>query len=82
MDASVYVRQPNSIDFAKLGTKKFLSLPRVDEFMSAKYEGSQKYFQVIAVHHAVETEGAVEIYAVETKPPWEVKKGRAIGFGS
>lgn len=81
MDASVFVRQPNTKEYSQLGAKKFSSLPRVDEFISASHEGGQKYFQVIAVHHSTEKDGVIEIYAVQTEPTWEVKKGRAIGFG-
>jgi hypothetical protein len=82
MEASIFVRLPNSTEYTKLGTKKFAVLPRVDEFLSAEYGGSNKFFQVFAVHHAVEKEGVIEIYAIQTEPNWEVKKGRAIGFGS
>ena len=82
MDASVFVRKPNSTDYSKLGTKNFSALPRVDEFISAEAEGSEKYFQVIAVHHATNKEGVIEIYAVQTEPTWEVRKARTIGFGS
>ncbi len=81
MDASVFVRQPNAHEYSKIGTRKFSVLPRQEEFISADFQGSKTYFQVIAVHHT-ENEGAIELYAVQTDPPWMVKKARSIGFGS
>jgi len=81
MDATVFVRQPNSTEFSKLGKRKFGVLPRADEFISAEWKGSRKYFLVIGVHHAAEDDSSIELYAVEAAPPWEVKQGRAIGFG-
>ena len=80
MEASLFVRQPNSYEYSKLGKRKFSVLPRHDEFFSADFEGSKKYFQVLAVCHA-ENEGAIELYAVQAEPPWLVKKARSIGFG-
>jgi hypothetical protein len=79
MEASVFVRQPNSYEYSKLGKRKFTVLPRHDEFFSADFEGGKKYFQVLAVCHG-ENEGAVELYAVQAEPPWLVKKARSIGF--
>lgn len=82
MDASVFVRQPNSHDYDKLGNKEFYALPRLDEFFSAEVDGKKNYYQVVALHHVTDKKGAVEIYGVQTDPPWEVKKSRTIGFGS
>jgi hypothetical protein len=81
MDASVFVRLPNSTEYSGLGVKKFSVLPRVDEFISVEFQGGNKYFQVFAVHHSIE-KGTIEIYAVQAEPNWEVRKNRAIGFGS
>jgi len=81
MDASVFVRMANLTEYNKLGSKKFSVLPREDEFISAQSEGEKKYFQVVAVHHATDQEEGIEIYAVQTEPPWLLKKSRAIGFG-
>lgn len=78
MDASVFVRKPNTTEYRELGKKKFSVLPRADEFISLESEG-KKYFQVIAVHHAG-ADGAIQLYAVEADPPWVAKKGRTIGF--
>lgn len=82
MEAIVFVRQLNSGEYNKLGPKKFTVLPREDEFISAKLEGGNKFFQVIAVHHLTHPEGTIEIYAVEAGPSWELKKNRTIGFGA
>lgn len=79
MEASVFVRQPNSYEYNNLGKRKFSILPRNDEFISADFEGSKKYFQVLAVCHG-ENQGAIEVYAVQAEPPWLVKKARSIGF--
>ena len=57
-------------------------LPRLDEFISAEVDGEKKYYQVVALHHATDKKGGVELYAVQTDPPWEAKKTRTIGFGS
>lgn len=81
MDALLYVRLPNVVEYAKLGVRKFAALPRVDEFVTAEWEGTTRHFQVLAVHHNTEKEAAIEIYGIQTEPPWEVRKGRAIGFG-
>jgi len=81
MDAIVFVRQPNSTDYSDLGTKEFSVLPRVDEFISTKHEKEERFFQVVAVHHALEKKGFIEIYAVQTEPSWKLKEKRAIGFG-
>lgn len=81
MDASVFVRQPNASEYTDLGEKAFPVLPRVDEFISVKHEGTQRFFQVIGVHHSLD-EGTIEIYGVQTEPSWEVKRPRAIGFGN
>ena len=78
MDASVFVRRPNTSEYSDLGKKKFAVLPRADEFISLESD-AKKYFQVIAVHHA---ESIIQLYAVETEPPWLAKKGKAIGFGT
>jgi len=74
------VRKPNTTEYSDLGSKKFSVLPRMDEFISVDSEG-KNYFQVIGVHHSAGDAG-VEIYAVQTDPPWVAKKGRAIGFGA
>ena len=79
MDVNVFVRQPNTAEYSKLGKKTFAALPRVDEFISAEWEGSKRYFQVLAIHHPADNDG-VELYAIQSEPPWELKKGRAIGF--
>ena len=81
MEATVFVRQLNSIEYSKLGTFKFSALPRINEFVSAEHEGAQKNFQVLAVNHVVDKSVGTEIYAVQTEPTWVVKKGRSIGFG-
>lgn len=80
MEVSVFVRQPNSIEYSKLGKKEFAVIPRSDEYFSAELDGSKKYFQVLSIHHKVDDE-AIELYALQSDPPWEVKKSRAIGFG-
>lgn len=81
MDASVFVRKPNVAEYTELGLKKYSVLPRRDEYIDADFEGSNKFFQVVAVHHT-DKERGVAIYAVQADPPWMAKKGRAIGFGS
>lgn len=81
MDASVFVRPLNAMEYTALGEKTFTVLPRTDEFISAKHDGGRKYFQVIAVHHSTEKNGGVELYAVQAEPSWETRKSRAIGFG-
>lgn len=81
MDASVFVRVPNSTEYSPLGVKEFAVLPRVDEFLSAEFQGGNKYFQVFTVHHSIEKE-TIEIYAIQAEPNWEVRKNRTIGFGS
>lgn len=81
MDASVFVRMPNTTEYSNLGSRRFAVIPRQDEYLSAEWEGSRKFFQVLAVHHSVDTESLVEIFAVQSDPPWQVRKGRAIGFG-
>ena len=81
MDASLFIRQPNANSYSDLGSKTFSVLPRKDEFISAKHDGGVKYFEVIAIHHNTEKQGAVTIYAIETEPSWEVRKSRTIGFG-
>ena len=80
MEVLVFVRQPNAVEYTKLGKKEFLTIPRADEYLSAEWEGGKRYFQVLAVHHNLEGK-AVELYALQSDPPWEVKKSRAIGFG-
>ena len=82
MDATVYVRPPNSYEYSKLGVVKFSLLPRVDEYFSAEHDGANKVFQVVAVHHHTDKVGVIDIYAVNAEPPWTVKKSRMIGFGS
>lgn len=81
MNATIFVRQPNSVEYKELGNRKFTILPRVDEFISDESDGSRKFFQVMAVHHLIQGD-KVELYAVEAEPTWQLKKGRAIGFGS
>jgi hypothetical protein len=80
MDAAVFIRQMNATQYRELGIRHFSALPRVDEFISADVEGGKKYFQVVAVHHAADDN--IELYAVQTEPSWEIRKGRAIGFGN
>ena len=80
MEVTVFVRQPNAPDYSKLGDKEFVTLPRADEYISAEWEGSKKYFQVVAVHHGDDGE-TPEVYAIQCDPPWELKKARTIGFG-
>lgn len=80
MEVSVFVRQPNSTEYSKLGKKEFAVIPRSDEYFSAEWEGGKKYFQVLAIHHNIEGKG-IELYALQSDPPWEVRKSRAIGFG-
>jgi hypothetical protein len=82
MDASVFVREPNSTNYDNLGNKEFSTLPRLDEFISTEVDGKKKYYQIVALHHVDDKKGRVEIYAVHTDPPWEAKKTRTIGFGS
>lgn len=81
MEASVFVRQANSREYSGLGALTFSALPRVDEFISTKQEGNENFFQVIAVNHAADKNGAIEIYAIQTEPTWIIRKGRSIGFG-
>lgn len=81
MDATVFVRQPNAKEYTKLGKKKFSVIPRQDEYLSAEWEGDRRYFQVFAVHHSIDEDGLVEIFAVSGEPVWQAKKGRTIGFG-
>lgn len=81
MDATVFVRKPNTTEYRDLGRKKFSVLPRMDEFFSVE-KGAKEYFHVIAVHHSAGEAGTVEIYAVQAEPPWIERKGRAIGFGN
>ena len=77
---SIFIREPNSIEYVKAGARKFSVLPRQDEYISLDSGGDKKYFQVMAIHHR--DDGAtIELYAVQSDPPWEIKKGRAIGFG-
>lgn len=79
MNASIFIRQPNTTEYTSLGLKVFSVLPRVDEFISIDSE--KKFYQIIGIHHQVDQKGEIEIYAVETEPPWRHKKSRAIGFG-
>jgi hypothetical protein len=81
MDATVFVRVPNSTEYNKLGAKTFSVLPRVDEYVSAEWQREKRFFQVVAIHHATDKEGLIELYAVQSEPPWEIRKSRAIGFG-
>ena len=81
MDATVFVRIPNSTDYEKLGPKPFAALPRADEYISAEWQGEKKFFQVAAIHHATDKQGVIEVYAVQTDPPWQIRRSRAIGFG-
>ncbi len=80
MEVTLFVRQPNATDYSKLGKKEFAIVPRTDEYVSAEWEGSKKHFQVMAIHHTEDGE-TIELYAIQSDPPWEVKKGRTIGFG-
>jgi hypothetical protein len=82
MEAVVFVKQHNSTTYDNLGAKKFSFLPRVDEFISVGSEDSKIFYQVIAVHHAMDPKLTIEVYAIHTEPTWEWKKKRAIGFGS
>ena len=78
---SIFIREPNSIEYVKAGARKFSVLPRQDEYISLDSGGDKKYFQVIAVHHATLEDESIQLYAVRSEPPWEVKTGRRIGFG-
>lgn len=80
MDVSLFVREPNSAEYTNAGGRKFSVLPRVDEYISMEWDREKRYFQVIAIHHA-SGDGNIELYAVRSEPPWEIKKSRAIGFG-
>jgi len=80
MQVTIFVRLPNTAEYSKLGKKEFTVIPRADEYFSAEWEGSKKYFQVMAIHHSDDGE-TIELYAIQSDPPWEVKKSRAIGFG-
>ncbi|MGC1242326.1 MAG: hypothetical protein WA874_12085 [Chryseosolibacter sp.] len=80
MDASIFVRQPNTTEYKNLGVKAFSVLPRTEEFFSM--DSGKKFYQVVGIHHRVDQDSVIEIYAVETAPPWLAKKGRAIGFGA
>ena len=80
MEAQVFVRPLNGIEYEKLGIQKFSVLPGMEEFISAEAGGKRKYYQVVAVHHIAGPAAATEIYAVETEPVWEVRKPRGIGF--
>ena len=81
MEVSLFVREPNSVEYAKAGSLEFSVLPRIDEYVSVEWEGDKKYFQVLAVHHATLEDGSIELYAVRSEPPWAIRKGRTIGFG-
>ena len=81
MEVSIFVREPNSVEYVKARSRKFSVLPRVDEYVSLEWEGDKKYYQVLAIHHALMEEGSIELYAVRSDPPWEIRKGRTIGFG-
>jgi alpha-acetolactate decarboxylase len=82
MKVSVYVKQKDADQYDNLGSKNFSFLPRENEFISAEVAGEKKYFQVIAVHHVMKPEPAIELYAVQSEPSWELKKRRGIGFGT
>lgn len=79
MEVTVFVRQPNAPEYDKLGKREFTTIPRADEYISAKWEGSKAHFQVITIHHCDDGK-TIELYALQSDPPWEMKKGRAIGF--
>jgi len=81
MDVTLFVRVPNATEYDKLGAKDFSVLPRVDEYISAEWKNEKKFFQVVAIHHATEKQEEINLYAVRTEPPWEIRKSRAIGFG-
>ena len=80
MEVTLFVRQPNATDYSKLWKNEFAIFPRTDEYVSAEWEGSKKHFKVMAIHHTEDGE-TIELYAIQSDPPWEVKKGRTIGFG-
>lgn len=80
MEITLFVKQPNAAEYTKLGAVKVYAIPRVDEYISAEWDGGTKYFQVMAIHHATIDE-AIEVYALLGEPPWEARKSRAIGFG-
>ena len=82
MDVKVFVKLHKADKYDNLGSREFAFLPRENEFISAELEGEKKYFQVIAVHHRIQSKLSIEIYAVQTDPTWELKKKRSIGFGS
>src|SRR5687768_13716993 len=77
MEVTVFVRQPNASEYSMLGEKNFMTVPGVDEYISAEWEGSKKYFQVTAVHHS-DDGNTIEVYAMQSDPPWVPKKGRTI----
>jgi hypothetical protein len=81
MEVSIFVREPNSVEYAKAGSSKCSVVPRGDEYISLEWEGDKKYFQVVAIHHASLEDGSIELYAVRSEPPWEIRKSRTIGFG-
>lgn len=78
MKVKFFIRELNSNDYEELEREIDL-LPRIDETISFTSGKKKRYFQVIAVHHPVDTPG-IEIYAVHTEPPWDAKKGGSIGF--
>ena len=82
MEALVFVRPPNVEEYEKLGASEFFALPRVDEFISLEVSRERQYFQIIALHHHTGKNAAIEIYAVQSEPPWAVKRKRTIGFGT
>lgn len=81
VEVSIFIREPNSIEYVRAGARKFSVLPRGDEYISIDSDGDKKYFQVIAVHHDTLENESIQLYAVRSEPPWEVKKSRRIGFG-
>lgn len=80
MEASVFIKHYNANTYDNLELKEFISLPKIDEFISVKHEDKDQFFQVIAVHHPTGTAPSAELYAVQTDPTWELKKTGTIGF--
>ena len=78
MKVRIFVREPNSTTYTETSGNTTV-IPRMDETISVESGKSRKYYQVIGVHHLVDSE-EVEIFAVETEPVWKVKKPGSIGF--
>jgi hypothetical protein len=80
MEAVLFIKQYNSKSYDNLGLKKFLFVPRTDEFISIEHDGL-KFFQITAVlHKTMQQASTIEIYAVQTEPTWELRQSGNIGF--